>query len=341
MNYPAFLLTLPLLLGPALAACGGDDSGGGASTGGAGGGTGGTGVGGSGGASGGAGGSGGGVGGSGGSGGVSCPPYTARSGTGSATYTPIGGNAQTVSALPEVACRTLRKKDGAVGGYLASFGKFQPNTTVRLDDLRDQIDRFEIKYVGAYTGDGALPGVPAYLIQRADGSNASSAGGTLTLSNSGKTGKLVDGTTSIEFTCAADDDVTPTAGTAATDAAGRAIFEDKDGIVAVFDAIHCSLDSGQLELGFPFTVGDGPGGSCLPSEFYVSTLTSVNASGPGSYDLEPGSWIVSDLTEHGRVNIGGTAIVTLTAVTPPTGTLSASGGTNLPFTASFTCPTGT
>jgi hypothetical protein len=49
-----------------------------------------------------------------------CPPYVGPSGKGTATAA-FG----TLADVPEITCRTLRKRDGSVAGFAASFGRFQ------------------------------------------------------------------------------------------------------------------------------------------------------------------------------------------------------------------------
>jgi hypothetical protein len=270
-----------------------------------------------------------------------CAPYTAPAGKGTAKT--ASGESKDI---PEVSCHTLRKRDGSVIGYAASFGRFQPiSTTRRVRSQMERMDRFYVKAYG-YSGDGEIADA-TYTIARADGSN-NSGGGKLVLSQGGKKGVFTGGVgnaDTIEFECDAKDDTAATAGPALTDAPGRAIIErERGGEAYVLEGITCresapsSIANFLLTHPYPFLAqpSDGP---CVPHE----TLLEAKVNGPGTYDLDPGSFVVQNLVEVAFVgtSVNGKTQVTLTGANPIKGTFQGStpggaGGNN--FNGSFTCP---
>lgn len=271
-----------------------------------------------------------------------CAPYTPRAGKATAT-----NEFGTLVDVPEIACRTLRSRDGAVVGYAASFGRFQASfRTVSLSSQMEVIDRVSLTAYGAYAGDGVLATTAlTYRIQNQAGQNTTGTGGTLTLSDGGKKGVLAGlGGASFEFECDPSDDTAPTAGLGLTDAPGRAIIErERGGDATVIDGIKCrevapsTLPS--LEITFPYDVFDIKDGPCVPSQ--VAIRAKVN--GPGTYDVELGSYVIWNLQELAFVgtSVNGKTSVTLTGVGPARGTFSGTtpsgtGGNN--FNGSFTCP---
>jgi hypothetical protein len=272
-----------------------------------------------------------------------CPPYVGPSGKGTATAA-FG----TLADVPEITCRTLRKRDGSVAGFAASFGRFQavhPSTLVQQQ--MDRIDRFEVTAFGNYTGDGELTTTRMdYKIQNAAGESVSGAG-TLTLSEGGKKGVMTgaDGAT-FTFECDPKDDTAPTAGPALTDAPGRAIIErERGGDATLIEGIKCAEGAPSslpnLTISFPYGGFDAPSdGPCVPER----TLIEAKVNGPGTYDIEPGSYVIRGLQEIAFVgtSTNGKTSVTLTGAGPAKGTFTGStpsgaGGKN--FNGSFTCPT--
>ncbi|MBS2012204.1 MAG: hypothetical protein JST00_04925 [Deltaproteobacteria bacterium] len=274
-----------------------------------------------------------------------CPDYTPRAGKANATSS-FGA----LTDLPEITCRTLRRRDGSVVGYAASFGRFKAkDISVTLSSQMERIDRFTVTAYGPYTGDGPLAATTlTYRIQNQAGQNSTGTGGTLTLSDGGKKGTLagVGGSgDSVDFTCDPSDDTAPTAGPALTDAPGRAIIErERGGDATAIDGIKCfespSSSIANLAITYPyesFEVRDGP---CVPSQIRIE----VKGSGPGTYDVNPGSYVIWDLQELAFVgtSVNGKTAVTLTSVGPARGTFAGTtpggaGGNN--FNGSFTCPT--
>lgn len=275
-------------------------------------------------------------------GGEKCPAFTPRAGKGKATF-----GAVTLTDLPELACRTLRKKDGTVAGYAASFGRFSATSVSKQVAFQaERIERFVIVANGAYSGDGTFPGTLSYRIQKSDASSSTGTSGTLVLSNGGKTGKLtnVNGDT-IDFDCDPSDDTAPTPGPALANAPGRAIIELPTGPAAAFDGIHCDEgSSGRLTLTYPYRFLGGPSdGPCVPTQLSISSPPpSQKLMGPGTYEVEIGSSITWDLIAFGFASTSnvGAVTMTLTATSPATGTFSATmpGGSTSGFGGSFTCP---
>lgn len=273
-----------------------------------------------------------------------CPPYVAPAGKATATT-----SSGTLTDVPEVSCRTLRKRDGSVVGYTATFGRFEPISTNRR--VRSQMERMDYATITAlgYVGDGELPkATTSYVIRRADGSSTA-GGGTLVLSDGGKKGTFSGGVgdaDKIVFECDAKDDTAPTPGPALTDAPGRAIIERErvGGAATVLEGIHCaespSSTISNLTITHPFAFLLQPSeGPCVPNE----TLIEIKGRGPGAYDLNPGSFVVMNLVEIGFVgtSVNGKTQVTLTGANPAKGTFqgstpSGAGGNN--FNGSFTCP---
>jgi hypothetical protein len=274
-----------------------------------------------------------------------CPPYVAPAGKAKVT-TPTGP----LENVPEISCRTLRKRDGSVVGYAASFGRFEPiSTTRKVRSQMERMDRLNIEAYGPYTGDGELVATRMnYTLRKADGSS-SSGGGKLVLSDGGKKGVFTGGpgdADRIEFECDPRDDTAPTAGPALTDAPGRAIVErERGGDATVLEGISCKESAPSAISNFflthPFAFLSEPSdGPCVPN----STLLEAKVNGPGTYDLAPGSYVVTSLVEIGFVgtSVNGKTQVTLTAQNPAKGTFtgttpSGAGGNN--FNGSFTCPT--
>jgi len=274
-----------------------------------------------------------------------CPPYTPRAGKANTTSA-FGALAD----LPEITCRTLRRRDGSVIGYAASFGRFQAKyVSVTLSSQMEKIDRFTVTAFGPYAGDGPLAATAlTYRIQNQAGQNSTGTGGTLTLSDGGKKGTLTgvgSSGDSVDFECDPSDDTAPTAGPALTDAPGRAIIErERGGDATAIDGIKCRESAPStlpnLEITFPyetFEVRDGP---CVPSQVRIE----AKVNGPGTYDVGPGSYVIWDLQELAFVgtSVNGKTAVTLTGVGPARGTFAGTtpggaGGNN--FNGSFTCPT--
>ncbi len=271
-----------------------------------------------------------------------CPPYVGPSGKGTAT-----ASFGTLADVPEITCRTLRKRDGSVAGFAASFGRFQavhPSTLVQQQ--MERMDRFEVTAFGNYTGDGELTTTRMdYKIQNAAGASVS-GGGTLTLSEGGKKGVVTgaDGA-SFTFECDPKDDTAPTAGPALTDAPGRAIIErERGGDATLIEGIKCRESAPSslpnLTISFPYGAFDAPSdGPCVPER----TLIEAKVNGPGTYDIEPGSYVIRGLQEIAFVgtSVNGKTAVTLTGAGPAKGTFagntpSGAGGKN--FNGSFTCP---
>jgi hypothetical protein len=264
----------------------------------------------------------------------SCPAYVPKAGKATASYTTFEGKPRTLADLPEIGCRTLRKRDGSVVGFQASFGNFDPTISPVLETIQSQIARIQVVYTGPYSGDGALTGQAMYLIQEADGSSASSGSTSVTISDGGKALKVVGPDTEINLTCDATDDVAPTAGQPLVDAPGRIILENGDGAAVALDGLECDEDGG-FEIGYP-SVGFAP--VCLPTGVRLSMYPGKVASSPGIYDIQDGSNVLVDLVTFGRVNVGGSDTFTLSAVKPAKGTVEVGGGTSLAFKASFSCP---
>lgn len=272
-----------------------------------------------------------------------CPPYVGPSGKGTAT-----ASFGTLADVPEITCRTLRKRDGSVAGFAASFGRFQavhPSTLVTQQ--MERIDRFEVTAYGNYSGDGELVTTRMdYKIQNAAGESVS-GGGKLTLSEGGKKGVMTgaDGA-SFTFECDPKDDTAPTAGPPLTDAPGRAIIEpERGGDATLIEGIKC-LESApsslpNLTITFPYGAFGAPSdGPCVPDR----TLIEAKVNGPGTYDIEPGSYVIHRLQEIAFVgtSANGKTTVTLTGAGPAKGTFTGTTGSGVGgknFNGSFTCPT--
>jgi hypothetical protein len=264
--------------------------------------------------------------------------------TGKATATTSNG---TLTDVPEVSCRTLRKRDGSVVGYTATFGRFEPiSATRRVRSQMERMDRITVTALG-YVGDGELPkATTRFFVRKADGSSLDSDG-TLVLSDGGKKGTLsggIGGADKITFECDPKDDTAAVPGAPLTDAPGRAIIERAGGDATVLEGIHCaespSSSISNLTITHPFAFLLQPSeGPCVPHE----TLIEIKGRGPGTYDLNPGSFVVMNLVEIGFVgtSVNGKTQVTLTGANPIKGTFQGStpggaGGNN--FNGSFTCP---
>lgn len=271
-----------------------------------------------------------------------CPPYVAPAGKATAT-TSTG----TLADVPEVSCRTLRKRDGSVVGYTATFGRFEPiSTNRRVRSQMERMDRITVTALG-YVGDGELPkATTKFFVRKADGSFIDSDG-TLVLSDGGKKGTLsggAGGAERITFECDPKDDTAATPGAPLTDAPGRAIIERAAGDATVLEGIHCKESPpssiSNFTLTHPFALLSQPSeGPCVPNE----TLVEAKVNGTGTYDLAPGSFVVMNLVEIGFVgtSVNGKTQVTLTGANPAKGTFqgstpSGAGGNN--FNGSFTCP---
>lgn len=296
---------LVVLVAIGLVACGGG------STGGAGGGAGSTG--------GGAGSTGGGAG---GSGGGACPALPSKTGTLDASYRKFDNSTVTFTAVPEVGCRTLRGRDGSVKGYLAVFARFTPSTSASVDAVHVRTERVQVLYRGSYAGDGTYTNV-SFTVQQANGDKLESSTATLVLTNGGRSGALTGpDQLTMAFTCDAADDVAATAGAPLMDQAGRLIIENSglNGAAFAFDDLSCTGGPTKVTLSSP-----GSQRGCSPTGALLVLTSSTMVSGPGTYPLDPGSYAYADFANACRVSNGGGQNMVLTEVSPPAGTLQASG----------------
>lgn len=146
--------------------------------------------------------------------------------------------------------------------------------------------------------------------------------------------------------CDPKDDTAPTAGPPLTDAPGRAIIErERGGDATLVEGIKCreSAPSSQpnLHITYPYGTSDAPtDGPCVPAR----VLIEAKVNGPGTYDVELGSYVIMGLQQIafvGTSNLGKTTVM-LTGAGPAKGTFTGttpSGTAGNNFNGSFTCPT--
>lgn len=278
---------------------------------------------------------------------ATCPEVPPLEGSATFTVTSFDGMVWT-GEYPSVTCETLHGVDGAVVGWLATFGEFNADFIGRGEF--DDVPHFTILLNNLYAGDGlydllafdmTMPDRARFSTSTLTGNPDPPSGPVLTLTDGGRAGTLSignpssDGDTQVEvaFTC---DPASPTGLEPASPfepGPGRAYAVEADlGAMVRFEGVECA-SSGSFYARGP----DYFEPVCDWSVFYVSAGVGQEATAPGPLPLEGGSYIFYKGLSLVWAGFDAANNITVESLNPTSGTFEVVRGFAGSVTGAFTC----